>query len=40
MFNRIVWGEPNQDFSSSNFGLITTQANLPRQMQIGLKLYW
>ncbi len=40
VFNRIVWGEPNQDFSSSNFGLITTQANLPRQMQIGLKLYW
>ncbi len=40
LFNRIVWGAPNQDFSNNNFGLITTQANLPRQMQIGLKLYW
>jgi hypothetical protein len=40
VFNRIVWGAPNTDFSSNNFGLITTQSNLPRQMQIGLKLYW
>ena len=35
-----VWGAPNTDFSSNNFGLINTQANSPRQMQIGLKLYW
>jgi hypothetical protein len=40
VFNRIVWGEPNQDFSSPNFGLINSQGNTPRQMQIGLKLYW
>jgi hypothetical protein len=40
LFNRVVWGAPNQDFSSSNFGLVTSQANTPRQMQIGLKLYW
>ncbi len=40
IFNRIVWGEPNQDFSSNNFGVISTLANTPRQMQIGLKLYW
>jgi carboxypeptidase family protein len=40
VFNRVVWGRPNTDFSSNNFGLITTQANSPRQMQLGLKLYW
>ena len=40
LFNRIVWGAPNTDFSSNNFGLITTQDNNPRRMQIGVKLYW
>lgn len=40
IFNRVVWGRPNTDFSSNNFGLITTPANSPRQMQIGLKLCW
>ncbi|MGH9386427.1 MAG: carboxypeptidase regulatory-like domain-containing protein [Vicinamibacterales bacterium] len=40
IFNRIVWGGPNTDFSSNNFGLITSQDNSPRRMQIGLKLYW
>jgi hypothetical protein len=40
LFNRVIWGAPNQDFSSNNFGLINTVANFPRQMQIGLKLYW
>ena len=40
VFNRVIWGAPNTDFSSSNFGLINSQGNTPRQMQIGLKLYW
>jgi len=41
IFNRVVWGAPNTDFSNStNFGVIASQANAPRQMQIGLKLYW
>jgi hypothetical protein len=40
VFNRVVWGAPNTDFSNNNFGLVTTQNNLPRQMQLGLKLYW
>ena len=39
LFNRVIWGEPEQNFNSANFGLITT-ANSPRQMQLGLKLYW
>lgn len=38
--NRVVWGQPNTDFSSNNVGLITSQGNSPRQMQLGLKLYW
>ena len=40
LFNRVVWGEPNTDFNNNNFGLITATANSPRQMQLGLKLYW
>jgi hypothetical protein len=40
LFDRVVWGAPNTDFNSNNFGLITTQGNSPRQMQLGLKLYW
>jgi hypothetical protein len=40
LLNRTVWGEPNTDFNNTNFGLITTTANTPRQMQLGLKLYW
>jgi hypothetical protein len=40
LFNRVTWGAPNTDFSSTNFGLITTQENKPRQLQLGLKLYW
>ena len=40
IFNRVIWGAPNQDFSSNNFGLINSQSNSPRQLQIGLKLYW
>ena len=40
LFNRVIWGAPNTDFSSNNFGLINSQGNSPRQLQIGLKLYW
>jgi hypothetical protein len=40
LFNRTVWGAPNTDFSSNNFGVISSQGNSPRQMQIGLKFYW
>jgi hypothetical protein len=40
LFNRVVWGAPEQNFNSANFGLITSQANAPRQMQLGVKLYW
>ena len=40
LFNRVVWGAPEQNFNSANFGQITSQANSPRQMQFGVKLYW
>jgi carboxypeptidase family protein len=40
LFNRVVWGAPVTNFSSNTFGQISSQANTPRQMQIGLKLYW
>jgi hypothetical protein len=40
IFNRVIWGAPEQNFNSNNFGLITSQANSPGQMQFGLKLYW
>ena len=40
LFNRVIWGAPETNFNSPNFGLIDSQANAPRQMQFGLKLYW
>jgi hypothetical protein len=40
VFNRVVWGSPNTNFNNNNFGVITGQSNTPRQMQVGLKLYW
>jgi hypothetical protein len=41
VFNRVIWGAPvSTDFNNTNFGLINSTANTPRQMQLGLKLYW
>ena len=41
LFNRVIWGAPGTAFSNTTtFGIISSQANSPRQMQIGLKLYW
>ena len=38
LLNRVRWGLPDTTFTSSNFGLVRSQANNPRQMQVGLKL--
>jgi hypothetical protein len=40
VFNRVVFGNPNSNLSSNSFGLVTSQGNSPRQMQLALKLYW
>lgn len=39
-FNTPRFGSPNTTVTSSSFGVITSQANSPRQMQFGLKLLW
>jgi hypothetical protein len=41
LLNRVVWGAPGTNFSNNQtFGVISTQANSPRRMQLGVKLYW
>ncbi|MEP7274660.1 MAG: hypothetical protein ABI882_24435, partial [Acidobacteriota bacterium] len=39
-FNTPRFGSPNTSVVSTSFGVITTQANSPRQLQFGLKLLW
>ena len=38
LFNREQWGSPDNTLSSTTFGLVRTQANTPRQMQVAAKL--
>jgi hypothetical protein len=40
VFNRVVFGGPQTSLNSNTFGVVSSQANAPRQMQGGLKLYW
>ena len=40
IFNRTVFGTGNTNLNNTAFGVVTDQANTPRQMQIGLKIYW
>jgi hypothetical protein len=37
-FNHPQFGDPNTDPTNTNFGKVTSQSNLPRNVQIGLKL--
>jgi hypothetical protein len=37
ILNHPTFGAPNTQITSSNFGLINSQANRPRQLQIGLR---
>ncbi len=39
-FNRVQFSAPNTSVTSTSFGVITGQANAPRQLQFGLKLLW
>ncbi|MCC6540254.1 MAG: carboxypeptidase regulatory-like domain-containing protein, partial [Bryobacterales bacterium] len=40
LFNRTIFGIGSTNLNAGNFGIVTSQANAPRQMQVGLKLYW
>ena len=38
--NTPVFGNPNTSFGAANFGVITGQANNPRQVQLALRMYF
>ena len=40
LLNRVVFGSPGNNINSATFGVVSSQANSPRQMQMALKLYW
>ncbi len=40
LFNRVQWAAPDTGITSNNFGRVTGQDNLPRQMQLGMKLFF
>ncbi|MEX2262359.1 MAG: TonB-dependent receptor, partial [Bryobacteraceae bacterium] len=40
IFNRTIFGTGSTNLNAGAFGLVTSQANDPRQMQVGLKIYW
>jgi Carboxypeptidase regulatory-like domain len=37
LLNRTIWGAPDSSIISANFGKVTTLANSPRQMQLGVR---
>jgi hypothetical protein len=37
-FNHVIFSGPNTSVTSTNFGIISSQSNSPRQIQFGLKL--
>jgi len=40
VFNRVQFASPDTNVGDATFGEITAQANQPRQVQVGLKLYF
>jgi hypothetical protein len=40
LLNRTRFGTPNGNVTNAAFGTVTTQANSPREIQLGVKLYW
>lgn len=39
-FNHVQYGAPDMTFGTSEFGVISSQLNSPRQLQLGMKLYF
>jgi len=39
-FNTPQFAGPNQSFGNPNFDVVTAQQNIPRQVQLGLKIYF
>ena len=40
LLNRVRWSGADSSLNSANFGLVRSQGNSPRQMQVALKLYF
>ncbi len=40
IMNRTVFGTGSTNIQANTLGIVTNQVNTPRQMQVGLKLYW
>ncbi len=40
LLNRTIFGTGSTNLDAGNFGIVTSQTNTPRQMQMGLKVYW
>ncbi len=40
ILNRTIFGTGSTNLDSGTFGQVTSQLNDPRQMQMGLKIYW
>jgi len=40
VFNRTVWAAPNTTLTSAAFGQVRAQSNIPRQMQLVVKIYF
>jgi hypothetical protein len=40
VLNRVQFGSPNTSVTSNSFGVVTSQANTPRQLQFGVKVLW
>ena len=40
LFNSPLFANPNTQFGSASFGKVTYQANLPRQLQLGVRFFF